>query len=155
MALEEIQVISIAPDLLIRCCGATDSETRINHDCMIWTASLTKMKFLVQKATFIAYGITTDGLQPNPVTVQVTVSMPTPTDKQVVHRFLETINFLSKFCPQLGSITLATSMEPDQRGHTILVANTTPRSIYWSKKTLSPPLDAWQTRTSKHWRSFK
>ena len=100
---------------------------------MIWTASFTKMKFLVQKAIFIAHGITTDGLQPNPVTVQVTVSMPTPTDKQVVHRFLEAINFLSKFCPQLNRITLAASMEPDQRGDTILAANTTPRSIYWSK----------------------
>lgn len=70
------------------------------------------MKFLVQKATFIAHGITTDGLQPNPVTVQVTVSMSTPTDKQVAHRFLEAIN--SKFCPQLSNITLAVSMESDQ-----------------------------------------
>ena len=49
--------------------------------------------------------ITTDGLHPNPVIVQAIVSMPTPTDKQGIRRFLGAINYLSKFCPQLSSIT--------------------------------------------------
>lgn len=50
------------------------------------------MKFLVQKATFITHGITTDGLQPNPVTVQVTVSMSTPTDKQVAQSTVNSVH---------------------------------------------------------------
>ena len=49
--------------------------------------------------------ITTDGLQPNPVTGQAIVNMPTPKDKQGVRRFLGTINYLSKFCPLLSTVT--------------------------------------------------
>ena len=67
--------------------------------------NLSKMKFLVRKATFMGHIITTDGLQPNPVTVQAILNMPTPKDKQGVRRFLGAINYLSKFCPQLSSVT--------------------------------------------------
>ena len=63
------------------------------------------MKFLVREAVFIGHVITTDGLQPNPVTVQAIVNMPTPKDKQGVRRFLGTINYLSKFCPLLSTVT--------------------------------------------------
>ena len=49
--------------------------------------------------------ITTDDLQPNPVTVQAVVNMPTPKDKQGVRRFLGTINYLIKFCPLLSTVT--------------------------------------------------
>lgn len=38
-------------------------------------------------------------------TVQALVTMPTPTDQQAVHRFLRDVNYFSKFCPQLSSIT--------------------------------------------------
>jgi len=48
--------------------------------------------------------ITTDGLQPNPVTVQAVVNMPIPMDEQGVCRFLGAINYLSKFCPQLSTV---------------------------------------------------
>ena len=50
--------------------------------------NLSKMKFLLQEAVFKGHIITTDGLQPNPVTVQAIVNMPIPKDKQGVHRFL-------------------------------------------------------------------
>ena len=49
--------------------------------------------------------ITTDGLQPNSATSYAVVTMPTPTDKQGVRRFLGAINYLSRFCPQLSSVT--------------------------------------------------
>ena len=49
--------------------------------------------------------ITTDGLQPNPVTVQAIVNMPIPKDKQGIRRFLGAINYLSKFCPLLSTVT--------------------------------------------------
>ena len=67
--------------------------------------NVSKMKVLVRKAVFIGHVITTEGLQPNPVTDQAIVSMPTPVDKQGVRRFLGAINYLSKFCPQLSTIT--------------------------------------------------
>lgn len=38
-------------------------------------------------------------------TVQALVTMPTPTDKQALRRFLGAVNYFSKFCPQLCSIT--------------------------------------------------
>ena len=38
-------------------------------------------------------------------TVQALVTMPTQTDKQAVRRFLGAVNYFSKFCPQLSSIT--------------------------------------------------
>ena len=48
---------------------------------------------------------TTDGLQPNPVTVKAMITMPTPTEKQAVRRFLGNINYLAKFCSELSSVT--------------------------------------------------
>ena len=48
---------------------------------------------------------TTDGLQPNPVTVKAMITMPTPTEKQAVRRFLRDINYLAKFCSELSSVT--------------------------------------------------
>ena len=116
IVLEELQVISIADDILIPGCGTTDTEARMNHDRNLIAVlerfeqhhvklNLSKMKFLVRKATFMGHIITTDGLQPNPVTVQAILNMPTPKDKQGVRRFLGAINYLSKFCPQLSSVT--------------------------------------------------
>ena len=67
--------------------------------------NLSKMKFLVREAVFMGHVITTNGLQPNPITVQAIVNMPTPKDKQGVCRFLGTINYLSKFCPLLSTVT--------------------------------------------------
>ena len=116
MVLEGLQVISIADDILIPGCSATDTEARIDYDRNLIAVlvrfeqhhvklNVNKMKFLVRKATFVGHVITTDGLQPNPITVQAIVVMPTPTDKQGFPRFLGAINYLSKLCPQLSSIT--------------------------------------------------
>lgn len=44
------------------------------------------------------------GLQPNPGIIQVVTSVPTLVNKQV-RRFLGAINYLSKYCLQLSSIT--------------------------------------------------
>ena len=116
MVLEGLQVISITDDTLIPGCGTTDMEARIDHDRNLIAVlerfeqhhvklNLSKMKFLVWEAVFMGHVITTDGLQPNPVTVQAIVNMPTPKDKQGVRRFLGTINYLSKFYPLLSTVT--------------------------------------------------
>ena len=88
MVLEGLQVISIADDNLLPGCGDKDAEARIDHDRKLMDVlqrfaenhvrlNVTKMKFLVRKATFMGHLITTDGLQPNPATVQALVAMPT------------------------------------------------------------------------------
>ena len=105
MVLEGLQIISIA-----------DTEARIDHDRNLIAVlerfeqhhvklNLSKMKFLVREAIFMGHVITTDGLQPNPVTAQAIVNMPTPKDKEGVRRFLGKINYLSKFCPLLSTVT--------------------------------------------------
>ena len=116
MVLEGFQVISIADDILIPGFGTTDTKARIDHDRNLIAVlerfeqqhmklNLSKMKFLVQEAVFMGHVITTDGLQPNPVTVQAIVNMPTPKDKRGVRRFLGTISYLNKFCPLLSTVT--------------------------------------------------
>ena len=96
------QVISIADDILIPGCGTSDAEARIDHDRNLIAVlegfeqhhvklSVSKMKFLVGEAVFMGHVITTDGLQPNPVTVQAIDNMPIPKDKQGVRRFLGAI----------------------------------------------------------------
>ena len=77
MVLEGLQVISIADDILIPGCSATDTEARIDYDRNLIAVlvrfeqhhvklNVNKMKFLVRKAAFMGHVITTDGLQPNP-----------------------------------------------------------------------------------------
>ena len=116
MVLEDLQIISIADDIFIPGCGNTDTAARIDHDRKLIAVlekfeqhhvklNVNKMRFLVRRATFMGHVITTDVLQPNPATVQALVTMPTPNDKQAVRRFLGAINYLSKFCPQLSSVT--------------------------------------------------
>ena len=46
--------------------------------------NVNKMKFLICKATFMSHVTTTDGLQPNPITLKAMITMPTPTEKQEV-----------------------------------------------------------------------
>lgn len=116
MVLKGLQVISIADDILVPGCGATDIEARNNHDRNLTAVlerfeqhhiklSVNKMKFLACQAAFMGHLITTEGLQPNPAIVKAILNMPTPADKRGVRRFLAAINYLSKFCPQLSSIT--------------------------------------------------
>lgn len=93
MVLEGLQVISIADDILISGCSATDTEARIDYDRNLIAVlvrfeqhhvklNVNKMKFLVRKAAFMGHVITTDGLQPNPITVQAIVAIATPTDNK-------------------------------------------------------------------------
>ena len=104
MVLKGLQVISIADDILIPGHGTTDTEAMINHDRNLIAIlerfeqhhvnlNLSKMKFLVQEAAFMGHVITTDHHYPqsNPVTIQATVNMPIPKDKQGVRRVLRAL----------------------------------------------------------------
>lgn len=75
MVLEGLQAISIADDILVPGCGDTAALQRFEEHHV--KLNVNKVKFLVRKATFMGHMITTDGLQPNPATVQALVTMPT------------------------------------------------------------------------------
>lgn len=62
-------------------------KARIDHDCKLIAVlerfeehhvklNVNKMRFLVRRATFIGHVITTDGLQPNPMTLQAVAPCP-------------------------------------------------------------------------------
>ena len=123
MVVEGLQVISIVDDILISWCGTTHAEARIDHDRNLIAVlerfeqhhvklNLCKMKFLVREAVFMGHVINLDGLQRIPVSVQATVNMPTPKDNQGVRRFLGAINYLSKFCPLLSTVTQPLQTSP-------------------------------------------
>ena len=70
MALEDLQVIVIAEDILIPGCGASDTEARIDHDRKLIAVlekfdqhhvklNVIKMRFPVHEATFMGHVITT------------------------------------------------------------------------------------------------
>ena len=67
--------------------------------------NINKMKFLVREAIFMGHLITTDSVQPNLAVVKAILNMPTPRDKARILRFLGAMNYLSKLCPQLSSVT--------------------------------------------------
>ena len=60
---------------------------------------------MTTSATFMGHLITSDGLRPDPTTVVAVTILPTRHDKQGIRRFLGAINYLSKFCPRLSSVT--------------------------------------------------
>ena len=67
--------------------------------------NINKMKFPVREAIFTGHLITTDGIRTNPAIVKAILNMPTPSDKVGIRRFLGAMNYLSKFSPQLSSVT--------------------------------------------------
>ena len=48
--------------------------------------------------------LTTDGLKPSTEIAKAVLEMPQPQDKAATRRFLSTITYLSKFCPNLSEI---------------------------------------------------
>ena len=92
MVLDGLLSFGITHGILIPVCGANDMEARIDHDRSLIAVlegfeqhhvkvNVNKMKFLTCKATFMSHVTTTNGLQPNPVTVKAMITMPTPTRK--------------------------------------------------------------------------
>ena len=116
MVLDGLLSFGITHGILIPGCSVNNMEARIDHDRSLIAVlegfeqhhvkvNVNKIKFLTCKATFMSHVTTTDGLQPNPVTVKAMITMPTPTEKQAVRRFVRDINNLAKFCSELSSIT--------------------------------------------------
>ena len=115
MVLDGLLSFGITHGILIPGCSVNNMEARIDHDRSLIAVlegfeqrhvkvNVNKMKFLICKATFMSHVTTTDGLQPNPVTVKAMITMLTPTEKQAVRRFPRDINYPAKFCSELSSV---------------------------------------------------
>ena len=64
-----------------------------------------KVKLRLTEVTYIGHRLTSNGLKPDPKKVEAIVNMPTPKDLPGLKRFLGMVNFLSKFLPNLSTVT--------------------------------------------------
>ena len=60
---------------------------------------------MIMSFPFIDYLLTDKGLSPDPGRVAAITNMPKPTDNKLLQEFLGMLQYLSKFLPQLSTIT--------------------------------------------------
>ena len=109
-ALEGLEgVRCIADDVIIW--GRTDEE----HDARVCTflkccvdkgitLSKEKCRFGLNEIPFMGHVLTSDGLKPDPSKVEAVQNMAPPQDKAAVERLRGTVNYLSKFVPNLSDV---------------------------------------------------
>ncbi|KAL0994061.1 hypothetical protein UPYG_G00117300 [Umbra pygmaea] len=64
-----------------------------------------KCRFRVSEVSYVGHLLTDQGIKPDPAKTDAVRSMPTPTDKLGVQRFLGMTNYLSKFIPGYSETT--------------------------------------------------
>ena len=64
-----------------------------------------KVKLRMTEVPYIGHLLTSEGIKPDPKKVEAVQKMPQPTDVPSVKRFLGMVNYLSKFLPNLSTIT--------------------------------------------------
>ena len=64
-----------------------------------------KVKLRLTEVTYIGHRLASNGLKPDPKKVEAIVNMPTPKDLPELRRFLGMVNYLSKFLPNLSTVT--------------------------------------------------
>ena len=64
-----------------------------------------KCTFRMTEITFLGHLISADGIKRDPRKIEAILKMPTPTSKTELQRFLEMINYLGKFLPNLSKET--------------------------------------------------
>ena len=69
------------------------------------TLNKDKVRLRLTEVPYIGHLLTADGLKPDPKKIEAIMMMPKPTDVQSVKRFLGMTNYLSKFLPQLSTVT--------------------------------------------------
>ena len=106
-------VINIADDILIYGSGDTQEEADEDHDknliallarCRERNLKLNpeKLKFRLQELPFMGHKVTISGLKPDDSKIEAITSMPVPSDKKAVLRFLGMCNFLAQYIPCLS-----------------------------------------------------
>ena len=106
----------IADDFLVCGFGDTILEAIKDHDqnltaflqrCRKLNLTLNpqKVKLRMSEVPFMGHLLTADGIITDPNKVRAIKDMPTPTDVKSLKRFLGMVNYLSKFLPNLSSVS--------------------------------------------------
>ena len=106
----------IADDFLICGFGATKEEATANHDENLHfflerarerglKLNPDKVKLWLDSVPFIGHLLTNKGLAPDPNKTSAVINMPTPTNTKSLQQLLGMVQYLSKFLPQLSTIT--------------------------------------------------
>ena len=72
------------------------SQLKLNHD---------KAEVGKEEVNYVGHTLIPNGIKPNPERIRAVVNMPTPTNKQEVHRFLGMVTYVAKFIPNLSNIS--------------------------------------------------
>jgi hypothetical protein len=111
-------VICVADDIVVYGSGGNKDTATKDHDvklaavlerCRNSGIALNKKKMEVRKEsiTFLGHVISHEGLKPDPEKITAILDMPAPTNKEEVQSLQGTVNYLSKFLPNLSQV-----MEP-------------------------------------------
>lgn len=103
-------VVNIADDIIVIGRGESLADATRDHDHSVINLlnrlsqhnlklNSDKIKFKTSTAPFMGHILTSDGLKPSSEIVSALLDMPQPSDKAATRRFLGTITYLSKFCP--------------------------------------------------------
>ena len=106
----------IADDFLVCGFGDTAADAVLDHDqnltaflerCRKLNLTLNpqKVKLRLSEVPFMGHLLTADGIVTDPNKVRAIKDMPTPADVTSLKRFLGMVNYLSKFLPNLSSVS--------------------------------------------------
>ena len=116
-ALEGLEGVKvIIDDILVIGCGDTDDEAIKDHDKKLIALmerikeknirlNPNKIKFKQKSVKYIGHVLSSEGLNPDQDKVQAILSMPTPENVSGVETLLGMVGYLSKFLPQLSTVT--------------------------------------------------
>ena len=108
-------VVNIADDIIVVVRGESNTDAHVDHDKTVLELlerlsqhnlilNPDKIKFKTCTAPFIGHVLSPEGLKPSSEITSAVLNMPQPQDKAATRRFLGTITYLSKFCPNLSEV---------------------------------------------------
>ena len=108
-------VVNIADDIIVIGRGEFLADAHVDHDNTVFELlnrlsqhnlklNPDKIKFKTYTAPFMGHVLSPEGLKPSTEITNAVLNMPQPQDKAATRRFLGTIIYLSKFCPNLSEV---------------------------------------------------
>ena len=108
-------VVNIADDIIVVGRGKSLADAHVDHDNTVFELlkrlsqhnlklNPDKIKFKTYTAPFMGHILSPEGLKPTIEITNAVLNMPQPQDKAATRRFLGTITYLSKFCPNLSEV---------------------------------------------------
>ena len=105
----------IADDIIVFGSGSTYEEALVDHDrnfmALMQRAqevnlkfNKSKLQFRLTEVPYMGHLLTDQGVKPDPLKVEAITNMPRPNDAKGVLRLLGSVNYLSKFLPNLSAV---------------------------------------------------